>query len=93
MKTRNKNTKSKEDIPKDMPKKIFSGKLIIPSITALSLALALSFVLGVAQVSALILDDGSLNVSNNLIVDSGTLFVNSAADSVGIGTINPSTKI
>ena len=89
MKTRKEDIKDKKYIFK----KIFPGKMTNSAILALFVALALSFIMSISSVSALVLENGSLNISNNLIVDTNTLFVNSVSNNVGIGTSTPSAKL
>jgi len=48
---------------------------------------------GVARFAAGVTMNSSLSVSNNLNVDSGTLFVDAANDRVGIGTSSPGTSL
>ena len=58
------------------------------SILKLSLALALFFIAALfINASGVIVEDGALNVSNNLLVNTNTLFVDSVNNRVGIGMI------
>lgn len=61
------------------------------SILKISLALALFFfmVIPVATAEDIIVKSGNLNVSQDLLVDTNTLFVDSTSNKVGIGTTGP----
>src|SRR3989338_4801317 len=61
------------------------------SILKLTIALAL-FIMAAFFISGagVTVENGALNVSNNLIVNTSTLFVDSTNNRVGIGTIAPS---
>ena len=64
------------------------------SILKLTLALAL-FLMAALFINAgnVIVENGALNVSNNLLVDTNTLFADSANNRVGIGTTAPSNLL
>ena len=60
----------------------------------LTIVLTLFFIAALMISGAgIIVEDGALNVSNNLLVNSNTLFANSANNRVGIGTASPNTTL
>ena len=69
-------------------------KHILSNAVKFSLALAL-FIIAALIISGagIIVQDGALNVSNSLYVDTSTLFVDSVNHRVGIGIANPGAKL
>ncbi|MBI1935060.1 hypothetical protein HYS31_01340 [Candidatus Woesearchaeota archaeon] len=73
---------------KNKSRQICSFKSVTLSILILVIALALS-----ANAATVRVQSGALNVSNNLLVNTNTLFVDSANNRVGVGIINPSSQL
>ena len=71
-----------------------SKLLSFTSILKLTIALALFFIAAfMISGAGITAENGALNVSNNLLVDTNTLFVDSANNRVGIGTTSPGTAL
>ena len=81
--------RTKTETKKNILNKIFFNKLIVfTSILVSFIALALP-----ANASTVRVQSGALNISNNLLVNSNTLFVDSANNKVGIGIATPSAAL
>src|SRR3989338_3043508 len=64
------------------------------SILKLTIALALFFIAAfMISGAGITAENGALNVSNNLLVNTNTLFVDSANNRVGIGTNSPTSSL
>ena len=70
-------------------------RTIFTSIFNTNLAVALLFILSTSLVAAgdITVKSGDLNVSNDLLVNTNTLFVDSTNNRVGIGIISPAEKL
>lgn len=91
-KTYRKNIEYKKEI--GVVNKISKLNKYFTSLGKLSLVLTLFFIVALMISGAgIIVEDGALNVSNNLLVNTDTLFVDSTANRVGVGTTSPGAKL
>ncbi len=90
--------RNKENIKKIETKR-FSDKFsklskYFTSTLKLSLVVTLLFIAALfISAAGVIVEDGALNISNNLLVNSDTLFVDSTNNNVGIGTTSPDSLL
>ena len=88
-------TKIKTKSEKFVVNKIFSKlNRYFTSMLKFSIATALFLIAAILISGAgIIVEDGSFNVSNDLLVNTDTLYVDSISNNVGIGTSSPASKL